>query len=256
LSPTSDKTAPGATRPQLWFNRPMAIQRRSLLAGALALMGLIWSAPAAFGNEISLGKISLVKTGSARVFSAGSTRVLVFRRSARKFSGFVATCPSDQTKLTAANVRGGRITCPGDASVFNAVSGAKVSGPATTNLEKVPLKIANGFLVATIGAASAPAASAAALIESSKVPVGGGVKVESSAGVLMIVQPTKGKFSAYSAICTHLGCEVDKATTKAIICPCHNSQFSTDSGAVVSGPADRPLKSFALVERGGALFLK
>lgn len=234
----------------------MAIQRRALLGGGLALLGLIWSGPAAFGNEINLGKLSLVKTGAARVFLAGSTRVLVFRRSARKFFGFVATCPSDQTKLTAANFRGARITCPADSSVFNATTGVKVSGPATTNLEKVPLKIANGFLIATIGAAASDGATPAAqLIESAKVPVGGGVKVESSVGVLMIVQPTKGKFAAYSAICTHAGCEVSRASAKAIICTCHNSEFSTTNGSVLAGPAGKPLKSYRVVEKSGKLFL-
>jgi Rieske Fe-S protein len=122
-------------------------------------------------------------------------------------------------------------------------------------LEKVPVKVVNGFLVATIGA-SAATPSAGQLVESSKVPLGGGIKVESSAGVLMIVQPTRGKFAAYSAICTHAGCEVSRATAKAIVCTCHNSQFSTANGDVLSGPAGRALKNFALVERNGMLFLR
>jgi nitrite reductase/ring-hydroxylating ferredoxin subunit len=180
---------------------------------------------------------------------------LVYRRTARKFSGFVATCPSDQTNLTAANVRGGRITCPTDSSVFNVSTGRRISGPATTGLQKVPIKIVDGFLVATIGSAAGAAPMANQLVESSKVPVGGGIKVESRAGVLMVVQPTRGKFAAYSAICTHAGCEVSRATAQAIICTCHDSQFSTSSGEVLSGPAGRPLRNFAVVERSGMLFL-
>ena len=93
------------------------------------------------------------------------------------------------------------------------------------------------------------------LVESSKVPVGGGIKVESTAGVLMIVQPTRGKFSAYSAICTHAGCEVSRATAEAIICTCHGSEFSTANGNVLAGPAGRPLRNFTIVERSGMLFL-
>jgi nitrite reductase/ring-hydroxylating ferredoxin subunit len=233
----------------------MAIQRRSLLGGALALLGIVFTGVPAFGNEVNLGRITQLKKGTAKLFTVASSRVLVFRRSAKKFSAFIATCPSDDTKLTAANVRGGRITCPGDSSVFNATTGARVSGPATSALEKVSLKITNGFLIATIGATSTPAPKADQLIESSKVPVGGGVKVESSAGVLMIVQPTRGKFAAFSAICTHAGCEVTSATAKAILCTCHDSEFSTSDGARVAGPASRPLKKFDVVERNGMLFL-
>ncbi len=233
----------------------MAIQRRSLLAGALALVGVIFAGPPAFGSEVNLGRITQIKNGTAKLFSVASSRVLVFRRSAKKFSGFIASCPSDDTKLTAANVRGGRISCPGDNSVFNATTGARVTGPATAGLEKVSLKITNGFLIATLGATAAPSPSASQLVESSKVPVGGGLKVSSSAGVLMIVQPTRGNFAAYSAICTHAGCEVSRATAAAIICTCHDSEFSTETGARVAGPASRPLKKYAVVERSGMLFL-
>jgi nitrite reductase/ring-hydroxylating ferredoxin subunit len=233
----------------------MAIPRRSLLAGAIALAAMVLAGPPAFGNPVNLGRITQLKNGTAKLFSVASTRILVFRRSARRFSGFIATCPSDQVRLTAANVRGGRITCRGDSSVFNATTGARVSGPATSGLEKVKIKITNGFLIATLAATAAPAPSADQLIESSKVPVGGGIKVESSAGVLMIVQPTRGKFAAYSAICTHAGCEVSRATAQTIICTCHNSEFSTADGSRVAGPASGALTSYRIVERSGMLFL-
>jgi nitrite reductase/ring-hydroxylating ferredoxin subunit len=233
----------------------MAIRRRELIAGAVALAGLLWAGPAAFGNEINLGRISQIKRKRAKRFTSGTTRILVYRRTARKFSGFIARCPSDRTNLTVAHVRGARVTCPTDKSVFNISSGRRISGPATSGLQRVPIKVVNGFLVATIGAAAGAAPVANKLVESSKVPVGGGIKVESTAGVLMIVQPTRGRFSAYSAICTHAGCEVSRVTVQAIICTCHNSQFSTTDGEVISGPARRPLRNFAVVERNGMLFL-
>jgi nitrite reductase/ring-hydroxylating ferredoxin subunit len=232
----------------------MAIRRRELIAGAMALAGMLWAGPAAFGNEINLGRITQIKRRTAKVFRARTSRILVYRRTARKFSGFIASCPSDKVNLTAANVRGGRITCPTDRSVFNAATGRRISGPATSGLEKVRIKIVNGFLVATIGAAGGPVANQ--LVESSKVPVGGGIKVESSAGVLMVVQPTRGNFAAFSAICTHQGCEVSRATSQAIICTCHDSRFSTTNGDVISGPAGRPLRNFPVVERNGILFLR
>ena len=233
----------------------MAIQRRSLLGGALALAGFMFAGAPAFGSEVNLGRITQIKTGTAKLFSVASSRVLVFRRSTKKFAGFIATCPGDDIKLTASHVSGGRITCPGDSSVFNAATGARISGPATSGLEKVNLKITNGFLIATLGATAATAPTASQLVESSKVPVGGGLKVSSSQGVLMIVQPTKGNFAAFSAICTHAGCEVSRATSSTIICTCHDSEFSTSDGARLAGPASMPLKMYSVVERSGMLFL-
>jgi nitrite reductase/ring-hydroxylating ferredoxin subunit len=233
----------------------MAIKRRELIAGAVALAGMLWAGPAAFGKEISLGGVESIKRKTAKNFTSGGTRILVYRRTARKFSGFVATCPSDQTNLTAANVRRAQITCPTDRSVFNAATGRRISGPATANLERVPIKVVNGFLVATIGAAAGAAPMANQLVESSKVPVGGGIKVESRFGTLMLVQPRLGQFLAYSAKCTHLGCEVKSATARTILCECHDSEFSTATGERVSGPAEDPLKKYQVVERNGMLFL-
>ena len=231
----------------------MAIKRRELIAGAVALAGMLWAGPAAFGSEINLGRISDIRIRAARLFNSGASRILVYRRTARKFSGFIARCPSDQTNLTAANVRGARITCPTDGSVFRATNGRKVRGPATTGLEKVPIKIVDGFLVATIGAAAVLQFTKP--VKASEIPVGGGDLKESTVGKLMVVQPTVGRFAAYSAICTHNQCEVSSATSRAILCACHNSEFSTATGERLAGPAREPLKKYRVVERSGMLFL-
>jgi len=42
--------------------------------------------------------------------------------------------------------------------------------------------------------------------------------------------------------CTHQGCEVEVQGSR-YVCPCHGSEFSI-GGAVLDGPADRPLKTF------------
>ena len=55
-------------------------------------------------------------------------------------------------------------------------------------------------------------------------------------------------FSAYSAICTHAGCEVDlpESASSDIPCPCHQSVFSPGDGSVKSGPAQAPLPTFSV----------
>ena len=49
-------------------------------------------------------------------------------------------------------------------------------------------------------------------------------------------------FRCLSAVCTHLGCTVSRAT-KGYHCPCHGSVFN-DQGKVESGPAPRALTWF------------
>ena len=61
---------------------------------------------------------------------------------------------------------------------------------------------------------------------------------------------------AYSAICTHEGCEVSawRAEAKILECPCHASLFDPrDSARVVSGPARKRLSRLPLKIVDGAL---
>jgi len=54
---------------------------------------------------------------------------------------------------------------------------------------------------------------------------------------------------AYTAICTHSGCEVDQwlPAEELLYCPCHDSKFDPKNDAkVVDGPAPRVLPALAL----------
>ena len=51
--------------------------------------------------------------------------------------------------------------------------------------------------------------------------------------------------TAHSAICTHQGCTVN-AAGKQLNCPCHGSQYDAFTGAVLRGPAPKPLAEVAV----------
>jgi Rieske Fe-S protein len=73
----------------------------------------------------------------------------------------------------------------------------------------------------------------------SDIPVGGG-KIYKAAKVV-VTQPARGQYRAFSAVCTHVGCIMSKVADGTIDCPCHGSEFKITTGAVVTGPAPAPL---------------
>jgi Rieske Fe-S protein len=86
-------------------------------------------------------------------------------------------------------------------------------------------------------AASAPASGLE--VPTSDVPVGGGAIFPDDK--VVVTQPTKGDFKAFSATCTHKGCPVSEIAKEEIVCKCHGSRFSIKDGSVVNGPAEAPL---------------
>jgi Rieske Fe-S protein len=75
--------------------------------------------------------------------------------------------------------------------------------------------------------------------QASDIPVGGGAIY--TAAKVVVTQPASGQYKAFSAVCTHVGCIVNKVTNGTIDCPCHGSEFKITNGAVVTGPAPSPL---------------
>jgi thiosulfate dehydrogenase (quinone) large subunit len=69
----------------------------------------------------------------------------------------------------------------------------------------------------------------------------------------ILIRESSGGLSALSAICTHAGCEVGYAGG-VLTCPCHGSEFSATTGAVIRGPAISPLARKNVVESGGEIY--
>lgn len=78
---------------------------------------------------------------------------------------------------------------------------------------------------------------------------GDGVVVRSGTKPVAVSRASDGALRAVDAICTHLGCLVSwNDAETSWDCPCHGSRFA-DDGAVVTGPATRPLDAVAVPDQ-------
>ena len=97
------------------------------------------------------------------------------------------------------------------------------------------------------------AAMGTLLAQVTDIPVGGG-KVFLPEKVV-VTQPAKGEFKAFSAICTHVGCVCNQVANGTINCPCHGSEFKITNGAVVTGPAPTPLPARTIAISDDKIYL-
>ena len=103
-----------------------------------------------------------------------------------------------------------------------------------------------------------PASGGKKIVKLEVLPIGAAYPFKSASGVSAILFRTKNGVFAYSAVCTHQGCEVSyRKSSKRLECPCHQAAFdpfhnegNPDEGAhVVVGPSGdspssiRPLPS-------------
>jgi Rieske Fe-S protein len=87
-----------------------------------------------------------------------------------------------------------------------------------------------------------------------QVPSGGGLILGDEQ--IVLTKDATGSVHAFSAICTHQGCLVSSVSGGTINCPCHGSRFDANTGAVVAGPAPRPLPVVAVTVREGGIYPK
>lgn len=85
------------------------------------------------------------------------------------------------------------------------------------------------------------------------VPVGGGTVFKDEK--VVVTQPVKGTFRAFSAVCTHRGCVVSGVADGTIDCACHGSRFRITDGSVARGPATRALPAERITVEGNSIHL-
>ncbi len=85
----------------------------------------------------------------------------------------------------------------------------------------------------------------------SEVPEGG-AKLYRDHNVV-VSRDANGALKAYSTICTHALCPINKLEGTKLICPCHGSEFDATSGEVLHEPASAPLNELPVEVKDGRI---
>jgi Rieske Fe-S protein len=103
------------------------------------------------------------------------------------------------------------------------------------------------------GSSSVEPSSGQELAKTGDIPVGGG-KIFNDEKVV-VTQPKKGEFKAFSNICTHQQCPVANVKDGTINCTCHGSKYHITDGSVAHPPAPRPLPEKKITVEGNSIRL-
>jgi nitrite reductase/ring-hydroxylating ferredoxin subunit len=90
--------------------------------------------------------------------------------------------------------------------------------------------------------------SGAELTTTDQVPVGGGIVLTDQK--VVVTQPSKGEFKAYTAVCTHQQLLVTSVEDGVIHCDNHGSEYDAATGDVSRGPAPSALAAVAITVDG------
>ncbi|MFD7711605.1 Rieske (2Fe-2S) protein [Streptomyces sp. NPDC059785] len=80
----------------------------------------------------------------------------------------------------------------------------------------------------------------------------GGAKLYKDHNVV-VSRANDGSLKAYSTICTHAGCPINKLEGTKLTCSCHGSEFDAATGRVLHAPATAPLNELSVEEKDGKI---
>ncbi|HUG84959.1 MAG TPA: ubiquinol-cytochrome c reductase iron-sulfur subunit [Euzebya sp.] len=120
--------------------------------------------------------------------------------------------------------------------------------------------LALGSVSVAAGAFTRPTQGATAQVvitdDAAGMPVGGSVRFTypTDRNPALLLRLDEATYVAYSAVCTHLQCEVLARPEEGdLYCPCHEGYFDPASGAPTAGPPERPLPGIQLEQRGNTI---
>jgi Ferredoxin subunits of nitrite reductase and ring-hydroxylating dioxygenases len=70
---------------------------------------------------------------------------------------------------------------------------------------------------------------------------------------VVVSRAEDGSLKAFSSICTHAGCAINKLQGTTLVCPCHGSEFDATTGKVLRAPATVPLHELPVEEKKGKI---
>ncbi len=145
---------------------------------------------------------------------------------------------------------GGAKSPSGSASVSLSPHGAAPGSTSTTNSPTTSQPTAQTSTPSTTPpSTTAPHPAGTALGPASDVPVGGAASFQdpASGDPGIVLRTAHDRFVAFDAVCPHAGCTVSYASgAGVIVCPCHGSEFNSQTGAVEAGPSPTGLRSIPI----------
>jgi 3-phenylpropionate/trans-cinnamate dioxygenase ferredoxin subunit len=91
-----------------------------------------------------------------------------------------------------------------------------------------------------------PAAITPAPVPKNTLPILRAAGIGRPAGTRVLLANVDGTIYAIDNTCTHMGCSLSdgKLDGSVLRCACHGSRFDVTTGAVVGGPAEKPVRSY------------
>ncbi|MFD6298563.1 Rieske (2Fe-2S) protein [Streptomyces sp. NPDC060235] len=103
------------------------------------------------------------------------------------------------------------------------------------------------------GGGGAPATPTAPVVLGAESEVAkGGAELYQDQNVV-VSRAEDGSLTAFSSICTHAGCAINKLDGTTLVCPCHGSEFDARTGKVLRAPATEQLNPLSVEAKNGKI---